>query len=70
MFHFKSSPTLCYCIDVDEKTIVDAINDGADTLTKVKEMTRACTGNECAEKNPSAKEAYMRGLFLKFILHL
>jgi len=26
--------------------------NGADTLKKVKEMTSACTGNECKEKNP------------------
>ncbi len=55
MFNFKVSPTICYCIDVDEKTILNAINNGADSLAKVKEMTKACTGNECAQKNPSAK---------------
>ncbi len=55
MFNFKASPTVCYCIEVDEVTIVEAIKNGADSLSKVKEMTKACTGNECAEKNPSGK---------------
>ncbi len=55
MFHFKSSPTVCYCINVDEECIINAINNGADSLAKVKKMTKACTGNECAELNPSGK---------------
>ncbi len=52
MFTFKKSPTVCYCIDVDEDTILKAIKDGANTLKKVKETTKACTGNECKDKNP------------------
>jgi len=55
MFTFSASPTLCYCIKVDEATIVNAIKNGANSLKKVKEMTKACTGNECAELNPSGK---------------
>lgn len=46
---------VCYCIEVDEVTIVNAIKNGADSLTKIKEMTQACTGSECATKNPSGK---------------
>ncbi len=55
MFQFKTSPTVCYCIGVDEATIVDAIKNGANSLAKVKKMTNACTGSKCAEKNPSGK---------------
>jgi len=55
MFNFSASPMVCYCIKVDEATIVKAIKDGASTLAKVKEMTKACTGSECAELNPSGK---------------
>ena len=55
MFKFSSSPIVCYCIKVDKATIVKAINNGADSLAKVKEMTEACTGSECAELNPSGK---------------
>ena len=55
MFIFKKSPTVCYCIDVDEETIINAIKNGADTLQKVRDTTSACTGSECKEKNPSGK---------------
>jgi len=55
MFTFKKSPTVCYCIDVDEDTIINAIRNGADTLQKVRDITSACTGDECKEKNPSGK---------------
>ena len=53
--HIKKGPTICYCIDIDEETIVKAIKNGADTLSKVKETTSACTGNECKEKNPKGR---------------
>ena len=55
MINFSTSPRVCYCIEVDEATIVTAIKNGANSLTKVKEMTKACTGDECAVKNPSKK---------------
>ncbi len=55
MFNFQTSKTVCYCIDVDEATIVSAINKGANSLSKIKEVTKACTGDECATKNPSGK---------------
>ena len=55
MFKFTKSPTICYCIDVDEATIINAVKNGADTLKKVKEQTKACTGNECKEKNPKGR---------------
>jgi len=55
MFKFSASPMVCYCIKVDEESIVKAIKNGADSLLKVKEITKACTGSECKELNPSAK---------------
>ena len=55
MFTFKKSQTICYCINIDEDTIVEAIKNGADTLKKVKETTLACTGDECKVKNPKGR---------------
>jgi len=55
MFNFSATPMVCYCIKVDEAIIVKAIKDGADSLAKIKEVTKACTGNECAALNPSGK---------------
>ena len=55
MFTFSSSPTVCYCIGVDEATIVKAIQSGDTTLSEIKKSTKACTGTECKEKNPSGK---------------
>lgn len=46
---------VCYCVGVTKGTIVDAILKGSTTLAKIKESTRACTGNECKTKNPSGK---------------
>lgn len=47
------SALVCYCIKVDKQTIVDAIKTGNTTLTKIKESTKACTGSDCKELNPS-----------------
>jgi len=55
MLSFSASPTICYCIKVDEKTIVEAVKNGADTLKKVKDITLACTGDECKIKNPKGR---------------
>jgi NAD(P)H-nitrite reductase large subunit len=41
----NDSEFVCYCIEVDKKTIVDAIKNGNDTLSKIKESTKACTGS-------------------------
>ncbi len=46
---------ICYCLEVDKGTIVQAIRNGAVTLKAIKEATTACTGNECAEKNPNKR---------------
>jgi len=47
--------TVCYCIDVTESEIVQAIRDGARTLKDIQRMTKACTGSQCKEKNPKGQ---------------
>jgi NAD(P)H-nitrite reductase large subunit len=51
----NDSELVCYCIEVDKKTIIDAIKNGKDTLSKIKESTKACTGSSCKDLNPSGK---------------
>lgn len=51
----NDSELVCYCLGTDKKTIVDAIKNGNDTLSKIKDSTKACTGNSCKELNPSGK---------------
>ena len=51
----KNSEMVCYCKEVDKATIVEAINNGAETLKDIQSKTTACTGNECKVKNPSGK---------------
>jgi NAD(P)H-nitrite reductase large subunit len=46
---------ICFCINVDKKTIVQAVKDGADSLKKVREATAACTGDDCKNVNPTKK---------------
>jgi NAD(P)H-nitrite reductase large subunit len=46
---------ICYCIEVDKKTVVEAIRNGANTLEDIKKTTKACTGSQCKEKNPTGK---------------
>ncbi len=40
---------------VDKKTIVKAIKEGANSISKIQKATSACTGNRCKELNPSGK---------------
>ncbi|MFA5433260.1 MAG: (2Fe-2S)-binding protein [Candidatus Paceibacterota bacterium] len=47
--------TICYCKNIPEETVLNAILNGAKTLKDIKEMTGACTGNQCKELNPSGK---------------
>ena len=47
-----SEKIICYCKNVPESTIVQAIQDGARTLDDVKNKTGACTGNQCKTLNP------------------
>ena len=46
---------ICFCIQVDKQTIVKAVKNGADSLKKVREITAACTGDDCANVNPTKK---------------
>ncbi|MDX1809942.1 MAG: NAD(P)H-nitrite reductase [Sulfurospirillaceae bacterium] len=46
---------ICYCIEVDEKTVISAIESGCNTLSKIQSKTKACTGDKCKELNPSGK---------------
>mgnify|MGYP001565186087 CR=1 FL=1 len=48
------SSRICFCKNVDEDTIVEAIKNGADTFEKVSEVTGAgtgpCRGVRCKNK--------------------
>ena len=46
---------VCYCRNVNKKTIVAAIEEGQTSLTQIKEATSACTMGNCKELNPSGK---------------
>ncbi len=46
---------ICYCKNITEVEIKDAISKGATTLKDIQKQTGACTGNQCAELNPSGK---------------
>jgi len=46
---------ICYCIEVDKKTIVTAIQNGAETLKEIRERTGACTGSDCKTLNPNKR---------------
>ena len=51
----KNNELVCYCVKVDKQTIVSSIQDGNNSLDKIKEATGACTGNKCKQLNPSGK---------------
>lgn len=46
---------ICYCIEIDKQTIINSIKKGNTTLQSIKDDTKACTGNECKEKNPNKR---------------
>ena len=46
---------ICYCKNVSEETIKEAITKGAKTLKDIQDMTGACIGNRCKELNPTGK---------------
>jgi NAD(P)H-nitrite reductase large subunit len=46
---------VCYCIEVNKKTIIEAVKNGNNTLSKIKESTNACTGSNCKDLHPSGK---------------
>jgi len=51
----KQEEMLCYCMEVATDTVIDAIRAGHSSLEAIKVETAACTGDECATKNPSGK---------------
>jgi len=46
---------VCYCKQVTEGAIVQAIRAGATTLAAIQRVTGACTGNRCKELNPKGR---------------
>lgn len=46
---------ICYCNQVTQKEIENAIRSGAKLLADIQKSTGACTGNQCKELNPSGK---------------
>ncbi|OHW61201.1 BFD-like [2Fe-2S] binding domain protein [Andreesenia angusta] len=44
--------TICYCSNVSEQEIIDAIKGGARNLSDIKKMTGACTIGRCKELHP------------------
>ena len=46
---------ICFCKNISENIILNAISDGAKTLKDIQETTGACTGNQCKDLNPSGK---------------
>lgn len=50
-----SDRIICYCHNVKESSIVQAIQEGAHTLKAVQELTKASTGNRCKELNPQGR---------------
>ncbi|OHW63129.1 BFD-like [2Fe-2S] binding domain protein [Andreesenia angusta] len=46
------STIICYCSNVTEQEIVDAIDNGANSLSDIKTVTGACTVGRCKELHP------------------
>jgi len=46
---------ICYCLEVDKRTIVEAIQNGTHSLKSIKEKTNACMGDACATLNPNKR---------------
>lgn len=49
------SKIVCFCKNISEAEIVVAIENGAKILKDIQDKTGACTGNKCAELNPTGK---------------
>ncbi len=49
------SKIICYCKNVSETEILDAIKKGAKSLNDIQKQTGACTVNQCKELNPTGK---------------
>ncbi|MBN2181779.1 MAG: (2Fe-2S)-binding protein [Sedimentisphaerales bacterium] len=46
---------VCYCMKVNKQGIVSAIQAGADSIKQIRQITGACTGNQCKELNPEGR---------------
>jgi len=44
---------VCYCSNITKSQIVEALDNGAKTLTDIRKVTGACTKGKCKEFNPS-----------------
>lgn len=55
IYNLKDSDFICYCIEVNKKTIINSIKRGNITLQNIKNDIKACTGSQCKKKNPSGK---------------
>jgi len=43
---------ICYCSNVSENEILQAITNGAKTLDDIRKTTKACTVGRCKELSP------------------
>jgi len=46
---------ICYCSNVTKNQIIEAIKNGAKTLSDIRKMTSACTVGNCKEMNPKKR---------------
>ena len=46
---------VCFCKQVTEATIMQAIGEGSHTLDAIRQATGACTGTRCVELNPKKR---------------
>ena len=46
---------VCYCLSVSKGQIVQAIQQGCNSLAEIKNKTKACTGGDCKSLNPSGQ---------------
>lgn len=65
-FKEKGSPRpLCYCNQVTEEDVIEAIKRGARSVKEVEEMTGIGNGGYCIVTNPSGR--YCRHYYVKFV---
>ncbi len=46
---------ICYCKNVTKKDIIEAIKNGAETLSDIQKTTSAYTGSDCETLNPKGR---------------
>ncbi len=68
-FKEKGSPKpLCYCKQVTEEDVVEAIRKGAKSVEEVEEMTGIGNGGYCVVTNPSGR--CCRNYYVDFVKYL